>query len=186
MSAPRWLSLMLLALCGCSSSEHDPAPESQVEISLAGDERDAADVQALQARVAEEPDDLAARFALGAALERSGKLPEASREYAAVARALPRRRWTRPWLAFGRVELALGRDEQARAALQEVLETVPEERAFYYENEDYRQAAILLAPILSRAGAREELARLRRRFLVELEGDPGEWPVDAPAPTRTP
>jgi hypothetical protein len=116
------------------------------------------------------------RLAFAASLERDGNLAGASAHYGIVARQLPRGSYTRPWLSFGRVELELGHDLSARRAFETVLATVPEDADLYITNDDYREAAVLLAGLLSRANELDELTRLKARFVTELGGTVAEWP----------
>jgi hypothetical protein len=157
------------ALAGCGS-------EPTVEITpntIRGEED--MPLRNLRERIAEHPNDLPARFELAATLERMHLLDGASYHYGIVAQNLPRRKFTRPWLCFGRCEVALGHDISGRRALEEVLATVPEDRATYVENGDYQEAALLLAGILRSQHAAVALAALETRYVSEFGGDPGTW-----------
>src|SRR5438046_6469062 len=98
------VGLLLLAGCASSSAKPEDAPATQprtVEVGFAPPPDDSIEIRKLRERLAAQPDDMGARFALGVAYERGENLAFASREYETVARALPRRRWTRPWFAYG-------------------------------------------------------------------------------------
>jgi hypothetical protein len=178
----RLAAVVLVAFAaGCSSSSPS---EKEKDKGVETTSKD--DLDRLQERVAAQPADLAARFELACELERKGLLEGAKVHYAVVAQELPPGKFTRPWLCFGRVELALGHDVSGRRALEKVLAIVPEQRAYYADNDDYQEAALLLAPILRDEHAYAELARLKARYLVEFEGDPERWPGDEARATRSP
>jgi len=174
MSMRRFLLALLLACPGCI--DFWAAPDA-VEVQRSATPESRSGIDALQDEVADHPDDLGKRFALAHAQETHGLLEAASLNYGIVARELPEGLYTRPWLAFGRCELALGRDLSARKAFESVLAVVPEESSAYILNADYREAATKLAPLLARAEDWQALERLQRRYTDDLGGDPEEWPV---------
>lgn len=163
------MALLLVAVSCASNGAGDDAGSDR--------RRGGEGVAPLETRSVVLPDEIRTHFERGLACERDGKLERALEEYELVAKALPPRRYTRPWLSAGRVALALHREDRARAALEEAVAAVPDDPGFYAENDDYREAAILLAPLLARAGAKEELSRLRTFFLLKLGGTPEEWPL---------
>lgn len=153
------------------------APPDEVELS-GGPSSDSADEETrLRDAMAQHPEDLGVRFALARQQEQKGLLEAASLNYGVVANGLPVRRFTRPWLCFGRVELALDRDRSAEKALLEVLAVVPDDESWYALNADYRDAAVRLAPILARDEKWDDLEKLRARFVDQLGGEPEDWPV---------
>jgi hypothetical protein len=152
-TSPTILACALL-LCGCASPRGAPivsvgAPHSQQE----------KEILDLRGEVTERPSDLAAQFALGVDMERNGMLEGAANQYSIVAQGLPQGKFTRPWLCLARVELALGYDVTGERALKEVLAVHPADKAGYVENDDYQEAAVLLAGILETQHADAELAR---------------------------
>ncbi len=168
--------LLLLAAAGCSTDFFWAEPERvSVTPGVSAPTRRA--LEERRAELARNPDDLGLRFALACDQEKQGFLEAASLNYGIVANGLPAGRFTRPWLAFARVELTLDRDVSAERALREVLSIVPDDRSCYVLNGDYREAAVLLAPLLARSERWGELEKLRARFTAELGGDLAEWPV---------
>lgn len=174
MSRRALLLIAFIALApGCSLILADP-DETQVghvPADTPGEET------RLRGQVAENPDDLGVRFALARRQEQNGLLEAASLNYGIVAQGLPAGRFTRPWLAYARVELALDRDRSAQHALENVLAVVPDDESWYQLNADYRDAALLLAPLLAREGKSEDVEKLRARFVDQLGGEPEEWPI---------
>ncbi len=170
--------LLLVALAslapGCSIFW---APPDEVDLSP-GAPADAPDEEIrLREEMAQHPEDLGIRFALARQQEQKGLLEAAALNYGVVANGLPAHRFTRPWLCFARVELALDRDRSGEHALAEVLGIVPDDESWYTLNADYRDAAIRLAPLLQREERWEDLEKLRDRFLDQLGGEPEDWPL---------
>jgi hypothetical protein len=174
LARPLLLLAALLGTTGCSIILADP-DETAVHTSPSASSDDQ---ERLRRAVTENPEDLRLRYALARQLEEKGLLEAASLNYGVVAHGLPVHRFTRPWLSYARVELALDRDRSATEALEEVLAVVPDDHAWYTLNPDYREAALLLAPLLVRDGRTEELHRLQARFTEQLGGDPEEWPLN--------
>lgn len=159
---------LALALAGCGSPG---TPPEKTEA-----RKPASREVGLRDRVKERPGDAAARFELAGLLERQGQLDQAAHHYAIVAQGT-RGRFTRPWLCLARVELARGNDVSARRALEQVLAVVPEDAAFYVDNDDYQEAAIRLARLLESFNSRAEIAALQQRYLIQFHGDPEAWPA---------
>ncbi len=168
------VSAILLAGAGCTSPT---TPRVRPDNPTMGASWPEEQVQRGEATVTERPEDLGARFALGVAYEQVGKLESASKQYEFVIRKIPPRQFTGPMLRYAQVELKLRHEPVAQRAFEEILATVPADTHFYQENPDYRIAAIHLAPILERQGQTDAFARLRRRFVVQLAGEPEEWPL---------
>ncbi len=164
---------VISATSGCSFmwAPPDEVELSAVPVDATGDEA------RLRDDMARNPKDLGARFALARQQEQKGLLEAASLNYGVVAESLMPHRYTRAWLCFARVELALDRDRSAEKALREVLSVVPDDETWYGLNPDYRDAAILLAPLLSRDERWDELEKLRARFIDQLGGELEDWPV---------
>ena len=157
-----WL-LAVVVVAGCVSA---PPPEPPRE-----------PIAEIREKMADHPDDLSLRYALAREQEQKGLLEAASLNYGIVANELPPKRYTRAMLAFGRVELTLGRDVSARRAFEDVLAVPPENETSYTTNPDYREAAIRLAPLLLAAERWAEIEALHKRFMDELGGDEEEWPI---------
>ncbi len=157
-----WL-LAVVVVAGCESA---PPPEPPRE-----------PIAEIREKMADHPDDLSLRYALAREQEQKGLLEAASLNYGIVANELPPKRYTRAMLAFGRVELALGRDVSARRAFEAVLAVPPENETSTTTNPDYREAAIRLAPLLLAAERWAEIEALHKRFMDELGGDEEEWPI---------
>jgi hypothetical protein len=162
-----WL-LAVLVVAGCESApSKEPPPEPTPEQRMAG----------IRDKMSDRPDDLSLRYALAREQEQKGLLEAAALNYGIVANELPPKRYTRAMLAFGRVELALGRDVSARRALEDVLAVPSENETSFTTNPDYREAAVRLAPLLLAAERWAEIEALHKRFVDELGGDEEEWPI---------
>ena len=162
-----WL-LAVFVVAGCESA---PPPEPPREPPPG--ER----IAGIREKMADRPDDLGLRYALAREQEQQGLLEAASLNYGIVANELPPSRYTRAMLAFGRVELALGRDVSARRAFEAVLAVPPGNETSYVTNPDYREAAVRLAPVLLAAERWAEIEALHKRFVDQLGGDEEDWPI---------
>jgi len=158
---------MALVLAGCASAPPPAPPETDAEARAR-----------LERSIQSGSDDPWTYYELGVLDEKGGDLEAAVDDYGAAVTRLPPRKVTRPALALGRVHLRRGNDAAARRMFEEVLATTPAEPRYLRENPDYREAALGLREVFTRAPDAALVRNVRERFLGELGGKPTEWPEE--------